>query len=95
MLLNFNRQTPEEQPNYMIDWLIELNGMSTLVDLYYTYRLGNHIHCTFIVIFFFRSFQRIFFLLDGVQLNTNIFLKIYYIYKWDSNSYYLLGLQWN
>ena len=29
-------------------WLIDFNGMLTNLGLFYTYRLGNHIHCSYI-----------------------------------------------
>ena len=33
-------------------WLINFNGMLTCLRIFYTYRLGNHVHCVFILTFF-------------------------------------------
>ena len=32
--------------------MVDFNGMSTRMELFYTKRLGNYEHCTFIFIFF-------------------------------------------
>ena len=42
--------------NKLIDWLIDLNVVSTNFELYYTKELGNCIHCMFISNIYLYSF---------------------------------------
>ena len=37
--------------NFFYGWLIDFNGISTHLGLFYASRLGNHIHCMFIITF--------------------------------------------
>ena len=37
--------------NWLIDWLIDFNGVSTHLGLFYTQKLRNHLYSTFIFIF--------------------------------------------
>ena len=55
------------------DWVIDFNGMSTRLGLFYAKKFGNRVHCTLVFAFlcgcFFSSFVLFYF--HTVQLNTN------------------------
>ena len=67
-----------EYPAYFADWLINLNGMSTCLELFYALTLGNCIHCTFIFTFFELLFLKSFFAHGPIEyelfLNRSIWL---------------------
>ena len=52
--------------------LIDFNGRLSRLRVFYTKRLGNRVHCTFMFIFLSHLFLRVFFLYI-VLLNTNHF----------------------
>ena len=68
-----------ETDNYMslIDWLIDVNGISTCQGLFCAYRFGNGVRGTFIFIFFVQYLKIFSFLLMVIKYqvflsNTNI-----------------------
>ena len=59
----------------MIDWLIDLNGMSTYIALFYAYRFGNRVHCMLIFNFLCSSFiSGVYFIYTALS-NTNNFQR--------------------
>ena len=48
---------------FMINWLIDFNGMSICQGIFYALRLRNQIHCLFIFTFFVSLFLKSFFFL--------------------------------
>ena len=60
-------------PKASINWFINVNGMSTRLELFYAKRLGNCVHCTFIFTVWYSFFLRGFFFLYIVLSNTKDF----------------------
>ena len=55
-------------------WLSDINGMSNSLGLFYVIRLRNHVHCTFIFMFFCSCFLKVLFsLLHTVLSNMSNF----------------------
>ena len=46
---------------YSFDWLIDFNGMSTHLELFYGTSLRNHVHSTFIFICLISCLLKVFF----------------------------------
>ena len=64
-----------------IDWLIDFNGMSSRLGLFYDKRLGNWTHCTFIYRFFVLFFVCLFLFCTksyriGIILNRSIWFIV-------------------
>ena len=54
-----------------IDWLLDINAMSTLLVLFYAQRLGNCTHCTFLFTYFVyyrKSFFRKGYIISSVPI---------------------------
>ena len=46
---------PEQEANWLsgaLDKMIDFNGMSTHLGLFYAHKFGNYVYCTFIFTFF-------------------------------------------
>ena len=73
----------------ILNLVIDFNGLSTCLGLFCALRIGNHVHCTFILIFFVWLFGKRFFLVI-YQLflsNTNNYIIWRNYFYWGGTNY--------